>query len=192
MLLDTDRRSRRASTAAPSVGVAGCRPGLVGRVTRCMGVSIVTTVISVTILAATTAGLGWAAWVANVTATAVATVPSYHLNRRWTWGKRDASSLWREIMPFWVLSFAGLVLSTIAVALTASWTSGVHFTPPLLHTVVLVAAHLSGFALLWVAQFVLLEKVLFADRGPTFGAGAGQLEVATAASGGFDRSAPRA
>jgi putative flippase GtrA len=138
---------------------------LVTRVVRCMGVSVVSTVVSVTTLAAVTAGLGVEAWIANVVATAVATVPSYHLNRRWTWGKRDASDLWREVMPFWVLSFAGLVLSTIAVALTDSWLHGAHLVDPL-RTVVLVLAHLSGFGLLWVAQFLLLERVLFVNRPP--------------------------
>ena len=133
---------------------------LVTRLFRCMGVSVVSTIASVTMLAATTAGLGLEAWVANVLATAVATVPSYHLNRRWTWGKTDASDLWREIMPFWLLSFAGLVLSTLAVALTDSWLHGAHLGQPL-RTLVIVIAHLSGFGLLWVAQFVLLERVLF-------------------------------
>ena len=129
-----------------------------------MGVSVITTIISVTTLAAATAGFGLQAWMANVLATTVATVPSYHLNRRWTWGKREASDLWREVMPFWVLSFAGLVLSTIAVALTDSWTRGAHLGSPLLHTGLLLTAHLSGFGILWIAQFILLERVLFADR----------------------------
>jgi putative flippase GtrA len=129
-----------------------------------MGVSVVSTVVSVTILVASTVGLGMAAWMANVVATAVATVPSYHLNRRWTWGKRDASDMWREVLPFWVLSFAGLVLSTIAVALTDSWTRGAHFPSPVFHTLVLLTAHLSGFGLLWIAQFFILDRVLFADR----------------------------
>jgi putative flippase GtrA len=137
---------------------------LVTRLARCMGVSVITTVISFTTLAAATLGLGLAAWVANVLATAVATVPSYHLHRRWTWGKRDASHLWREIMPFWVLSFTGLVLSTIAVALADSWTNGMHLTSPAVHTLVLFIAQLSGFGLLWIAQFILLDRVLFADR----------------------------
>jgi putative flippase GtrA len=128
-----------------------------------MGVSVITTVISVTTLTAATVGLGLEAWIANVAATAVATVPSYHLNRRWTWGKRDASDLWREVMPFWVLSFAGLVLSTIAVALTDSWLHGAHLGQPL-HTLVILTAHLSGFGLLWVAQFILLDRVLFVHR----------------------------
>jgi putative flippase GtrA len=129
-----------------------------------MGVSVVSTVVSVTTLVAASVGLGMAAWMANVLATTVATVPSYHLNRRWTWGKRDASDMWREVMPFWVLSFAGLVLSTIAVALTDSWTHGVHFPSPVFHTLVILTAHLSGFGLLWVAQFILLDRVLFVDR----------------------------
>jgi putative flippase GtrA len=138
---------------------------LVTRLFRCMGVSVVSTVVSVSMLAATTAGFGLEAWIANVLATAVATVPSYHLNRRWTWGKTDASDLWREIMPFWLLSFAGLVLSTLAVALTDSSLHGSHLGEPL-HTVVIVTAHLSGFGILWVAQFVLLERVLFRRANP--------------------------
>jgi putative flippase GtrA len=131
---------------------------------RCLGVSVITTVISFTMLAACTLGLGLAAWLANIVATGVATVPSYHLNRRWTWGRRDASHLWREIMPFWVLSFTGLVLSTIAVALADGWAAGMHITSPTIHTGVLLTAQLSGFGLLWIAQFILLDRVLFADR----------------------------
>lgn len=136
---------------------------LVTRLVRCMGVSVITTIVSVTMLTAATLGLGFAAWTANVLATAVATVPSYHLNRRWTWGKRDASNLWREVMPFWVLSFAGLVLSTLAVALTDSSLHGSHLGEPL-RTCVIVIAQLSGFGVLWIAQFILLERVLFARR----------------------------
>jgi putative flippase GtrA len=128
-----------------------------------MGVSVITTIISVTTLAAATLGLGMEAWAANVLATAVATVPSYHLNRRWTWGKRGESDLWRELAPFWVLSFAGLVLSTVAVALSDSWLHGAHLGEPL-RTFVILMAHLSGFGILWVAQFALLERVLFRRR----------------------------
>ena len=136
---------------------------LATRLLRCMGVSVISTTVSVTVLAATTAGFGFEAWIANVLATAVATVPSYHLNRRWTWGKKGASDLWREMLPFWILSFSGLVLSTVAVALTDSWLHGSHLGQPL-RTLVIVTAHLSGFGILWVAQFILLERVLFARR----------------------------
>jgi putative flippase GtrA len=133
---------------------------LLTRLLRCMGVSVISTTVSLSVLAAATVGFGLEAWIANMLATAVATVPSYHLNRRWTWGRRDASDLWREVMPFWVLSFAGLVLSTLAVAITDGVLHSSHVSQPL-STVIVLLAHLSGFGLLWIAQFVLLDRVLF-------------------------------
>ena len=131
-----------------------------------MSVSVVTTVISLLTLATATAVFGITAWIANVIATTIATIPSYSLNRRWTWGRTGASDPLREVLPFWVLSFAGLALSTISVALTDAWAAGAHLAQPV-HTVALLVAHLSGFGVLWVAQFILLDRVLFrrdADR----------------------------
>jgi putative flippase GtrA len=141
--------------------VTGSRSrSLFQRVTRCMSVSVVTTVISLLTLATATAGFGVRAWIANVIATAVATGPSYYLNRRWTWGRTDSGDPWREVLPFWVLSFAGLALSTIAVGLADTWAAGAHLATPT-HTIALLVAHLSGFGILWVAQFILLDRVLF-------------------------------
>jgi putative flippase GtrA len=130
------------------------------RLTRCLSVSVVTTVISLGTLTIATAAIGMAAWVANIVATAVATGPGYHLNRRWTWGRRDASDPWRQIAPFWVLSFIGLALSTVLVGVADAWASGIHL-PGALHTMSLWCAQLSGFGLLWVVQFVLLDRVIF-------------------------------
>jgi putative flippase GtrA len=85
-------------------------------------------------------------------------VPSYLANRSWVWGKRGRSDLLREVAPFWVLSLAGLALSTIAVAaaaaLTVSWDTSAR-------AVALPAANLAVFGALWVVQFVLLDRVLF-------------------------------
>ena len=143
-----------------------------------MSVSVVTTIISVLTLATATAAFGITAWIANVIATTLATGPSYYLNRRWTWGKTDASDPWREVLPFWILSFAGLALSTIAVGVTDAWTAGAHLAPPV-HTMTLLFAHLSGFGILWVAQFILLDRVLF-GRDAHSGRTRLRLEVAEA------------
>lgn len=136
------------------------RPGLAGRLTRCMTVSVITTVISFTVLGVATSVFGVAPMLANVMATGIATIPSYSLNRRWTWGKRDRSDPWREVVPFWVLSFLGLALSTLMVGLVDSWAHQLRLAP-VFHTGALLAGHLSGFGLLWVVQFVLLDRVLF-------------------------------
>src|SRR5262245_51113599 len=138
------------------------RPRLVTRVSRCMGVSVVTTVISVATLAFATVGLGITAWVANILATSLATVPSFHLNRRWAWAKRGPTDLWREVVPFWALAFAGLMLSTIFVALTDPWMTHVH-AGLVMHTSAVIGAHLSGFGALWILQFALLDRLLFRD-----------------------------
>ena len=130
------------------------------RLIRCMGVSVVSTTVCLTVLVAATAGLGLAAWWANILATTIATVPSYHLNRRWTWGRTDASDLWREVMPFWLLAFAGLVLSTISVGVADTWAAGAHIGGSL-RTLITLGAHLAGFGVLWGIQFVLLDRALF-------------------------------
>jgi putative flippase GtrA len=133
---------------------------LVARLTRCMGVSVISTTISLTVLVAATLAFGVAAWTANIIAVACATGPSYSLNRRWTWGRRDASDPWRQIMPFWAMSFAGLGVSTILVGITGAWAVSMHLVQPFA-TLSLLGAHLSGFALLWGVQFVVLDRVLF-------------------------------
>ena len=140
------------------------RSPLLLRLTRCMRVSVLTTVISLATLTIFTAGFGIRAWLANACATAIATGPSYSLNRRWTWGRRDPSHPWREVLPFWLLSFAGLVLSTILVGVADGWAVAAHMTG-FAHTAALQAAHLSGFGLLWGIQFVILDRVLF-GRAP--------------------------
>jgi putative flippase GtrA len=152
------------------------RSGLMTRLRRCMSVSVLTTLLSLSIILTGTVVFGIAAALANVIATSVATIPSYHLNRRWTWGRRDPSHPWREVMPFWVLSFCGLALSTLTVALADSWAKHLHLSP-LVHTGTIVVGHLSGFGALWVLQFWLLDRVLFArpSHVPTLAPDAGDL-----------------
>jgi putative flippase GtrA len=138
---------------------------LTGKLARCLSVSVLTTGFSLASLIVMTGFLGVAAMTANIATTAMATVPSFHLNRRWTWARTDGSDLWREVVPFWLLSFAGLALSTVTVGIADSWASGMHLAPGLRTGAVLVG-HLGGFGLLWVGQFFLLDRVLFARPQP--------------------------
>jgi putative flippase GtrA len=123
-------------------------------------VSIVATLTSMTVLgvlvSATAMPAGWA----NVIATAVGTVPSFELNRRWVWRKTGKRSLRGEVGPFWILSFTGLALSTLAVSLAAAWAARVG-ADAATRTIVIEAANVATFAALWVAQFVILDRFLF-------------------------------
>jgi len=92
----------------------------------------------------------------NFLAVAISSVPAYLINRYWVWQKRDRNDLRREVIPFWGMAFAGLVLSSIFVAIVDDRTD---WAPAI------AAANLAGFGVLWVAKFLVLDKVLFAEVG---------------------------
>jgi putative flippase GtrA len=125
-----------------------------------MLVSVVTVVVSQIALFTLYAGFHWTARSANVLACVVGGIPSYYLNRRWTWGKRGPSHLLKEILPFWGLAFLGLVFST--------WTADFaekqarDFTDSRFGQAMIInAAVIGAFGVLWVAKFVIFNKVLF-------------------------------
>jgi len=96
----------------------------------------------------------------SVVAVAAGTVPSYELNRRWTWRKNGPSHLWREIVPFWVMSFIGLVFSTLCVYLAEGWAEGRDLSKA--RTALLLnLSSLAAFGLLWVGKFLIINHLLF-------------------------------
>jgi hypothetical protein len=58
------------------------------------------------------------------------------------------------MVPFWGMALAGLALSSLFVWFVGNRTES---------SLVIAAANLAGFGVLWVAKFVVLEKMLFAD-----------------------------
>ncbi|MBV9953365.1 MAG: GtrA family protein, partial [Acidimicrobiia bacterium] len=127
---------------------------------RYSGVSVVATLVSLAVLGALVAtGAMTPGW-ANVVATAVGTVPSFELNRRWVW-RCDGTPLVRQVVPFATLSLAGLGLSTVAVHAAETWATSLAFAP-VIRTAVAEGAHLAAFGSLWILQFVLLDRILFA------------------------------
>jgi putative flippase GtrA len=123
-------------------------------------VSAIAVLVSFTVLGITVGLLKWPAFWANITATTVATVPSYELNRKWAWGKHGKSHLWKEVVPFWALSFIGLAFSTWAAVLAESFSKHHHLTH-FWHTVVIQGAVIGSFGVLWVGKFIFFNKVLF-------------------------------
>ena len=71
---------------------------------RYAAVSAVSTVTALMLLGLLVGLAGAPAGWSNAFATAVATVPSFELNRRWVWGARAGRSLVRQAAPFFVLS----------------------------------------------------------------------------------------
>lgn len=71
-------------------------PLLQHRAVRSALVSVVSVIVAQVTLTFAFGVLHWGAVAANVLATAVATVPSYSLNRAWVWGRRGRSHLLRR------------------------------------------------------------------------------------------------
>jgi putative flippase GtrA len=154
-----------------SRAVHSLRMGVMTKFVRYAGVSAISTFVSLTILGILVAsGEMSAAW-ANVAATVAGTIPSFELNRRWVWNRTGPRSLLREVGPFSALSMLSLALSTLAVGATAGWVAGLH-ADATIATLVAETAHLGTFGLLWIVQYLLLDRLLFralprqAERGP--------------------------
>lgn len=125
-------------------------------------VSVVAVACSQLILAVTFGLLQWSARSANMTAVGLSAIPSYWLNRVWVWKKTDRSSMLREIIPFWAMAFLGLIFSTWAADLAATHAAGLSDSRGV-QTVVVMAASLAAFGILWVGKFAVLNRVLFAS-----------------------------
>src|ERR1700689_5691436 len=137
----------------------------VGKLLRYASVSAVSTATGLTVLGLSVGLLGAPAGWANVAATAVGTVPSFELNRRWVWGRAGRRSVKAEVAPFVALSFVGLALSTLAVHVAGAWADSRGWSSPA-RTMLVMATNLSTYGSLWVFQFVLLDRVLFRRPPP--------------------------
>jgi putative flippase GtrA len=125
--------------------------------------SVVAVVVSVVCLVILNGVIGMSAWLASTLSTAIAAVPNYEMNRKWAWGKTGRSHLWKEVVPFWALAFLGWGFSTISVHIMEGYAKHhnfSHFLSTLSVTVVYVAA----FGVLWIAKFIIFNKVLFAHH----------------------------
>lgn len=97
--------------------------------------------------------LDWSWGWANVTAVAISTLPTYYISRAWVWRKRGKSSLYAEVVPFWVMTFLGLLLSTIAVVFLERRYPD--------NKILANVGNVMGFGVLWLAKFFILDRILF-------------------------------
>ncbi|HUZ19646.1 MAG TPA: GtrA family protein [Acidimicrobiales bacterium] len=125
--------------------------------------SIVAVVISEVCLVVFNGVVGMSAWVSSSLATAIAALPNYYMNRKWAWGKHGRSHVWREVVPFWVLAFVGWALSTFSVYLMEQYDKH-HHVSHFWTTASVAVVYIAAFGVLWVAKFIIFNKVMFVHR----------------------------
>ncbi len=129
------------------------------RLIRYTMVSAISTGVSFGVLAIVFGVLHlWGEIASTVFANAVATVPSYYLNRAWVWGKGGRSHLFKEIVPFWSMSAIGIVVSIFGAAL-ARHIGQVYNLDHFEQTLIVLTANLLSFGIFWVLKFVLFNRL---------------------------------
>lgn len=135
------------------------------KVWRYCAVSGISTVCTLGFLYILYRVIGLSPFAANVVATCLATVPAYYLNRSWAWGKSGRSHFMREVLPFWLIAFVSLVLSTLAVQFAARQAVNVHSKD--VKAMILLLADIVTYGILWVGKFTLFNRVLFKHHEPS-------------------------
>ncbi len=147
---------------------AGSSPDRRRRYLRYALVSVISTLVALTVIAIVYGtGLVRSEVAATLVGNLVGAVPSYSLNRRWTWSKVGRSHVVREVIPFWVLAVGGIAFSLLGAAY-AHHLVHTHAWPHLIDTAVVDGANVASALLFWVLKFLLLDRIF---RAPEFSTG---------------------
>ncbi len=109
----------------------------------------------------------WSQVPSTIFANAVATIPSYNLNRKWAWGKGGRSHLMKEILPFWSMSAVGIAVSVVG-AQAARHVSVKHHLPHLEQTIIVLVANVLSFAIFWVLKLLLFNRLFHVNEMEEF------------------------
>lgn len=112
--------------------------------------------------------LDWKPVVSNFAAVTIISIPAFLLNKYWVWGKRGRAHMRREVLPFWLFTIAGWILSTLAVVVVVNLTKDPS-NPDLVHgnKYAVQAANIAGFGFLWILKYLFLDKIMFGPHHHT-------------------------
>ena len=83
----------------------------------------------------------------------------------WVWQRKDRSSIWREVVPFWTIAILQFFISVWFVGQSEGWVNEIT-TNKNLRTAGFAFSSLFIYGIMWVGKFILFNRVLFAHRHP--------------------------
>ncbi len=122
------------------------------RLLRYCGTSGVGVVLGQTILRVCYDLFGWSGLVSNLVAFIIANIPVYFLYRGWVWDLSGPTQWGRVVLPFWLVSLAGLALSSLAVGLVDRATDNGWF---------ITVASVGAFGTVWLVKYAVCDRYLF-------------------------------
>jgi putative flippase GtrA len=122
-------------------------------------VSVISTAVSLIVIALVYGVFHvWTEVPSTVFGNAVATFPSYWLNRKWAWGKHGRSHFMKEVVPFWAVAALGIAFSIIGASIARH--IGIKYNlDHLEQTVLVLVANVMSFAIFWVLKLLLFNKL---------------------------------
>jgi putative flippase GtrA len=93
----------------------------------------------------------------------VAAIPSYQLNRKWTWGKSGRSHWRKEVLPFACMTALGIGFSLLGASY-ARHLVHTHHWDHLVNTGLVVVANLVSFGIFWVLKLMVFNRIFRVDE----------------------------
>lgn len=110
--------------------------------------------------------LHWPASRAALVATVVVCIPAFFAYQRWVWCHDGPTRLASHVLPFVVISLAGLVASTQAAAAAEAF--GLTATSNrTIQTAIVMVSTTASLLLLWVLRFLLFQSVFMPRSTPS-------------------------
>ncbi len=101
--------------------------------------------------------MGWPGGWANACAALLVSIPAYFLSRNWVWEVDGDHDLRSQVVPFWIITIVGLVVSTaFAAAAEGAFGNGLPVN----------IASLFGYFVVWVGKFFLLDRLFASSDEP--------------------------
>jgi putative flippase GtrA len=94
----------------------------------------------------------------SIVASIAGIIPGYYLNRTWTWGRRDKSDFWREVVPYWTAALGGAVAAALAIGVVNN--AAIHSSRGT-RTLLNATTYMATYGVLFVAKYAFFHKILF-------------------------------
>lgn len=99
--------------------------------------------------------------IATLVAWVTGTVPSYLINRHWTWGHRSPSG--RDLLPYAIIVVVSAVLAAIVTTVTDNLVQD-RIASHAWQTALVSASYLGTYGVLFILKFVLFDRYVFAKK----------------------------
>lgn len=95
---------------------------------------------------------------ASLASAAILTLPNFFANKRYVWRDTNRDRLRTQVVVFWVAAMLGVSLATYLTWLVERAVKG---RSSLTESAAVFVAQLTGFGLVWVGRFFVLDRWLF-------------------------------